>query len=633
MYKVKGQLKQMKKFRQIMKIIISIAVIFGAYLGGVYYTKYSQNVKENKSTITTIAVVNTDVGTTTNGNYKNYATELIQFPDTNFEMAGLNEAREGITSNKYAAYIVIPSNFSEAVESVNWKPEKSEITYQINSSLREDVQTKIVADIHNFIVNLSANVSYIYVDAILKEIHNVQNDSNAIMQNDIKDMKAITDVQTDELIDEVNYEPLLVTDTKIEHLDLKDSYTKLDDTVDAVCETYKTNMQKAEEDFKTIKGNSVHVTEQAVATESVFSNVDIIRDDEGNVVYEEGMQELNNIASNIQEEIGPKKKQAKERMGFCDGDIDPLPEPELGEGEIRTYLSKSDLQEKIDEQIKIIEEQKEVMENFPEELQQVLDSLYLLKEDINNYYENQIRAINEIPDGSQLLGQAQDIIDKKIQKPIEEEIEKESGNVGDALTMMTTALDTYLCDVEKYDALSYIEQEKIAQYMSSIYNIIDVMESDIINHDNQYMEYIFEVEETTDTNIEMLQNNLDQSYEQTKANINNTMEVFKTNRTVLNEQNVEMLQDITQKLPYTRLGNLEYTQVYDLIAQPVIINDDAIKNKKFTSTMVVIDWTDLVCLAVGIIALVIIDISVQIIYKKRKHELKCRKEDELWQVE
>lgn len=317
MYKVKGQLKQMKKFRQIMKIIISIAVIFGAYLGGVYYTKYSQNVKENKSTITTIAVVNTDVGTTTNGNYKNYATELIQFPDTNFEMAGLNEAREGIASNKYAAYIVIPSNFSEAVESVNWKPEKSEITYQINSSLREDVQTKMVADIHNFIVNLSANVSYIYVDAILKEIHNVQNDSNAIMQNDIKDMKAITDVQTDELIDEVNYEPLLVIDTKIEHLDLKDSYTKLDDTVDAVCETYKTNMQKAEEDFKTIKGNSVHVTEQAVATESVFSNVDIIRDDEGNVVYEEGMQELNNIASNIQEEIGSKKSRQKREWDFA----------------------------------------------------------------------------------------------------------------------------------------------------------------------------------------------------------------------------------------------------------------------------------------------------------------------------
>ena len=94
----------MKRFHQCMKLIIGIAIVLGSYFSGVYYSKYNQNRQENKSTITTIAVVNTDAGTEVNGEDRYYASELMHFPDTNFEMAGLNEAREGITTNRYAAY-------------------------------------------------------------------------------------------------------------------------------------------------------------------------------------------------------------------------------------------------------------------------------------------------------------------------------------------------------------------------------------------------------------------------------------------------------------------------------------------------------------------------------------------------
>ena len=56
----------MKRFHQCMKLIIGIAIVLGSYFSGVYYSKYNQNRQENKSTITTIAVVNTDAGTEVN---------------------------------------------------------------------------------------------------------------------------------------------------------------------------------------------------------------------------------------------------------------------------------------------------------------------------------------------------------------------------------------------------------------------------------------------------------------------------------------------------------------------------------------------------------------------------------------
>ena len=97
----------MKIFRSVIRFLILSGLICVTYLSGVYSVKYRQNQEENKSTITTIAVVNADTGTVVDGKKINYASELMGFPDTNFESTGLEEAREGIATDRYAAYILI----------------------------------------------------------------------------------------------------------------------------------------------------------------------------------------------------------------------------------------------------------------------------------------------------------------------------------------------------------------------------------------------------------------------------------------------------------------------------------------------------------------------------------------------
>lgn len=212
----------MKKFQHIMQGLIVIAIIFATYMVGVYSTKYKQNKEDNKSTTTMIAVVNTDQGITVAGENVNYASDLIIFPDVNFTVTGLTDALQEIAENRYAAYILIPSTFSKSVISVNREPQKVQVTYEINPNLREDAKMKVVGDIHNFLLALNTNISYIYVDSILHEVHAVQDGSAAVMENDTADMQAIIAVEQAELIEDVEYEPLKFPETEIEYMDLSD---------------------------------------------------------------------------------------------------------------------------------------------------------------------------------------------------------------------------------------------------------------------------------------------------------------------------------------------------------------------------------------------------------------------------
>lgn len=658
----------MKIFKIIMRGIILIAIICAVYLCGVYSTKYQQNIEENKSTITTIAVVNADIGTEKEEENVFYASELMYFPDTNFETASLAEAREGIGNNRYAAYIVIPKSFSTSVESVNDKPQKSQISYSLNENLRQDVQMKVVNDIHNFILNLSTNVSYMYVDAILKEMHEVQDDSNSIMKNDVKDMEAIEVVESADLIEEVEYEPLETVETEIEYMDLSDDYQEVDDALDGVYTTYTTNITDAQNEFLRVKEEGISIGEQAIAAAEVFSEVNILTDDEENLVYADGMEHLGSLAGDFEELVNSKKFTAKERLGFKEGDKEPEPEPELQEGEIRVYLSKADLLYAVDEQIVFWENVKYELyggelpgdgeeggeeglyetgseENpgegeedpepdfeFTEEsITATIEALYHLKDQISEYYDNAIRAINDIPDASEFTQEADAVINEEIAQPVMDQADVEAQKVSEAIATMETAIDDYVSAIEEYDALSYLEMDKIQEYLSSMYTIISDMEAEIMEQDNAYMEYIYEVTTTADENVRMLQESLDESYEGTQENVLDIMDGFKQNRKELSEQNILLLSDITAKLPYTRLGNLEYTQVYDFIVAPVTVSDESEVKVRLTPTSISMDWQDLICMFVGIIALIIIDLSVHLIHKK--YRLKAERGEEEWQSE
>ncbi len=62
----------------------------------------------------------------------------------------LETARQGINNGTYAAYIVIPSQFSHNAISINQEPQKAVLEFAMNPNLREDISRLTMANIKNF---------------------------------------------------------------------------------------------------------------------------------------------------------------------------------------------------------------------------------------------------------------------------------------------------------------------------------------------------------------------------------------------------------------------------------------------------------------------------------------------------
>ena len=633
----------MKTAKAILRLILIAVLISAAFLCGIYTNQYKRNQEENKSTITTIAVVNTDSGVVIDGEKINYAAKLISYPDTNFATAGLAEAREGILNNRYAAYILIPGNFSSSIESINGEPEKANLTYEINQNLREDAKIKVINDIHNFTLNLSTNVSYMYVDAILREVHNVQNDSLSIMKNDTKDMEAIAAVAAEDLIQAAEYDPLTIVETQIDFLDLAADFELVNLTVDSVYDTYEENMMLAADEFSLIKESGEIIGEEAVLLAEVFAGVDILLDEDGNSVYETGEENLLKLTEEFAENAEGLKTEAKKTLGYKEED-DPAPpdstpleelleevdkQIEVVNGLLAVLQGEDNLEEPIS---RALEDDTGVITE--EDLEDIVIGLMELKTSINTYSANAITAIDDIPDVSTIKNKVEKIIDEEIFQPIMGECSTEAENVAAAINQIQTVITGHVEELVEYDALSYIETDIISDYMSSLYEIIMDMEEDIVEQDESYLEYIDEVVTTTDNNLTSLQESLDMAFTNTEDNVMTAMSLFKESRTDLNEQNMEILNGITGKLLYTRLGNLAYTQVYDFIVNPVIEDNQSQEQMSGISpTSVNIDLKEIFFIFIGIIALSFLYTVVLLIHRKNNDDILSGEEEEQWQTD
>ena len=256
---------------------------------------------------------------------------------------------------------------------------------------------------------------------------------------------------------------------KLEYMDLSAKYETLEQTILSIDTTYTDAVTSAEEEFALVKENGITMSEQVAEASGVFAEVDISTDTEGNCVYEGGMESLGSATEEFDEALAEKKMKVKQRLGFKEGDAEPGPEPELPEDEERVYLSKDDLLEKVDKQINYMEAVKEYLpeeagkgdegedqegedqegeeqegedqegedqegdegeeeeEEYVYELSQkgaeeAIEDLNDFKSEINEYYENAIRAVNDIPVSSEITTLVQEIIQEEIETPLVEEI-------------------------------------------------------------------------------------------------------------------------------------------------------------------------------------------------------------------
>ncbi len=310
------------KYKRAAAVLVAIGLIglaggVGFYLGNlkespVMETSAADKVAKQETESTLIAVVNLDEGVADNKEKINYADKIIQFPNTSFEYASLEEARSGLESGKYGAYVIIPATFSQSVASINTTPQPAQIEYSLNKELSGKSQYALLYDVLSFSESLNNSLSYMYLNDILKEFHDAQDGAATVMNNDVKDKDAIDSIQPQDLIQMVQVPEMKHEKNKTKTLDVNEYVIKNTELVSSVEEEYMKCVTDIQEQIDNLREEGNNLSDVLKNLSSDVQKIDISKDKEGNSIAETAEKKLSSILAEEAEGIREEETQESE---------------------------------------------------------------------------------------------------------------------------------------------------------------------------------------------------------------------------------------------------------------------------------------------------------------------------------
>ena len=299
------------KSTKLMAVALSVCMLCsGIVLGTIANTEIPQNlntannyqiIESDKSykVVSTkdIAVVNLDDGVKVKGKKAYYAGKIITLPNEHFYMTGLDDARNGLKSGKYGAYIVIPATFSKAIESINSDPQKATIKYTVNADNNDASLASIVNDINSFASVVSENITFIYVSAILEEYHRAQDNTKVILKNDSIDLDNINSISPESLLGRYENVKENNIDFKPSDIDLDKYNIENENIVDSFSRELREAKEENERNFDNIKREGEEVRTGTDSFGRFFESLTPLRDNSGNSVYSHGLTNIERLLS------------------------------------------------------------------------------------------------------------------------------------------------------------------------------------------------------------------------------------------------------------------------------------------------------------------------------------------------
>lgn len=204
-------------------------------------TEASKDTDDNKTAnASKIAVINLDEGTKVGKKTVYYAEKTIEFPSPDFQYTSLSEAEDGLKKGTLGAYIIIPAEYSDNVVSLNKKPVASKLNYAISKKLNGKQQFKMLYNIVSFGNSVNNNLSYMYLENTLSEFHDAQDSAETVLKNDNKDVEAINDLSSYDLISLVSMPDMDEVEDTTQPLDLSACSTANADALNEIDEEYQT---------------------------------------------------------------------------------------------------------------------------------------------------------------------------------------------------------------------------------------------------------------------------------------------------------------------------------------------------------------------------------------------------------
>lgn len=245
-----------------------------------------------KETVRAIAVVNLDQGILVKGQAVNYGAQLVSFTSDYFSNTSFEEARNGVENGKYAAYLLIPSSFSENVFSINTSPEKAVLEYAINPNLREDIVPEVIYDLKGFEMKLNTDVSYLYLHSILEEFHKGQESAEMIMKHDQEDAKNLFAIAAEELMEPLAFAELKPAGEYPGEIQLGNERELIASAAEEMEARYDSYASLAKEDLDKLMEEQKLVIEAEDDFLAMVSEITFLEDERGDPVLEEGKNQL-----------------------------------------------------------------------------------------------------------------------------------------------------------------------------------------------------------------------------------------------------------------------------------------------------------------------------------------------------
>lgn len=630
----------MKALKKITAFIGIIILGIGSFYLGSIYNSPKENNQQEVITQNLIAVVNADEGVYIDGKKVNYAADFMDFPNTNFASTGLMDARDGVENGRYAAYVILPNNFSQAVTSINTKPEKASVVYKVADNLRSDVKEDILQDIRDFTTGLSTNISYIYVTSIINEFHGAQDGAETVLKNDEKELKEINDIDSQLLISDFLFPEVKREKWEVETVNFAQHFEKLNGTVIQInndYETYLANGKLAfyelDKDRNIVQTIVLNLTDTLGTIDIEYKyNADNTSVSENQVVYADGIAHLRQFEKDRTDSLTTTKNELGEIIIGDDTMTDLVDvSRSISENQIRLENKiKNIAAHQLDERNITVSwndvgkgsvsqndfwddymvVDKELFYSLMDDAQRYDATADMLK-DVRESLFTKVSEIDTNPDR-----RVQSIITNEIVRPIEKNIDAETGRLQKGEKDAQKILWTYLGLLDNYDPLEFVDTEEINGELLKAENSIKEMEDVIEENNLTYYEFVSDVYDTSDENYENLRKEVETHNETSASNIEMTIQQTKEKRSEKNQINTELLNDFAKKLPFTRLGTLENREVNEFIVSPINI-----EGTEYTQNRAILTKTDkghLPVAAVAVVAVIILISNFLLIYTKER---------------
>lgn len=267
---------------------------------------YAKEREESKK----IAVVNLDEGISGDGRRMSYAEKVLRFPSAEFEYASLETARNGIRSGRYGAYIIIPAVFSRNVESINDAPQVSQLEYAINKSYSGEGQYELLYSVLSFVDSLNNNLSYMYVNNVLKEFHKAQDHAESIMENDLRDKAAIDRIKASDLVALVEIPEMEQEENPAEDLDLSGYTAKDRELAYMLDEEYKDCVHDVQSQIESLRDGGAVLSEVLEELSGQVSQIDLTVDEDGEPIAKRA-------DALLEEELNKQRENALDRKSLA----------------------------------------------------------------------------------------------------------------------------------------------------------------------------------------------------------------------------------------------------------------------------------------------------------------------------